>query len=117
MSVNVLFVCVLAARSRSELWPLCVCVFGTGSLLLLLLSRLSTLSWCCHHTASALRLLFGTFLGELYLRCVVRCASVLARVCLLFWKTFAPAKWTEATTVRSVDTVEKKSASVREQPF
>lgn len=54
---------------------------------------------------------------ELYLRCVVRCASVLARVCLLFWKTFAPAKWTEATTVRSVDTVEKKSASVREQPF
>lgn len=61
MSVNVLFVCVLAARSRSELWPLCVCVcvFGTGSLLLLL-SRLSTLSWCCHHTASALRL-FGTF--------------------------------------------------------
>lgn len=57
------------------------------------------------------------FFCELYLRCVVRCASVLARVCLLFWKTFAPAKWTEATTVRSVDTVEKKSASVREQPF
>lgn len=32
-------------------------------------------------------------------------------------ENFAPAKWTEVTTVPSVDTVEKKIASVREQPF
>lgn len=94
MSVNV-FVCVLAALSRSELWPLrvfvCACVrvrvWGTGSLLLPSLCRLSTLSWCYHHTAPALRLLFGTLFVNFNLQCVVRCASVLVRVCFLFWKT------------------------------